>query len=173
MKRHPSYKTGSFYHDVAIIKLKTPVKITDKVRPACLSTKSNTQTLTSSPNEARLIVTGWGVTDRYNQKPSSILLKTPPMSFVEHETCWPKYKGLKRTGQGFDRSVVCLKHNESTADACLGDSGGPVLVNSDGQETVVAVTSFGQSCGSKVPAIYMDVYYYIDWIESIVWGDNE
>lgn len=52
--------------------------------------------------------------------------------------------------------------------------GGPLQIFNNNVEcmyTIVGVTSFGSRyCGYiGIPAIYTKVYYYLDWIESIVW----
>lgn len=61
-------------------------------------------------------------------------------------------------------------------DLCYGDSGGALqYLHKDIQNgitykipTIVSITSFGIGCAFGVPAVYVNVSYYIDWIESIV-----
>ena len=47
------------------------------------------------------------------------------------------------------------------SNTCVGDSGGPVVANINGQFTVIGLTSFGpgDSCRSNEPGLYTDVSY--------------
>jgi secreted trypsin-like serine protease len=51
-------------------------------------------------------------------------------------------------------------------DTCLGDSGGPVIIN-DGPATLVGITSWGVSgCGEPgSPGVYTRVSFFLDWIK--------
>lgn len=40
-------------------------------------------------------------------------------------------------------------------------------------DSIIGITSFGQTCGSSVPGVYTAVYSYLDWIEKHVWTSNE
>ena len=64
------------------------------------------------------------------------------------------------------------KNSTRGSDSCQGDSGGPLLMITDTTATVIGVTSFGQSCGGPVPAVYTSVFSYLDWIEKEVWPDR-
>lgn len=55
--RYPEYKKPSQYHDIALLKLESPVKFDAWVRPACLSVSS------ASLKPKRAIATGWGRVD--------------------------------------------------------------------------------------------------------------
>lgn len=51
---HPRYKSSVKYNDIALLRLETPVRLTDKIRPACLS---SSESYTAKP-----IASGWGRT---------------------------------------------------------------------------------------------------------------
>lgn len=53
--RHPDYKKPLEYHDIALLKLESPVKFDAWVRPACLPY--------GMMNTENAIATGWGRVD--------------------------------------------------------------------------------------------------------------
>lgn len=58
-----------------------------------------------------------------------------------------------------------------------GDSGGPLELDQELRRgtfsTIVGVTSFGKACGFPgIPGVYTRVSSYIEWIEDIVWRQN-
>lgn len=38
---------------------------------------------------------------------------------------------------------------------------------------IIGITSFGGICGSGMPGIYTRIPSYLDWIEGIVWRDEQ
>lgn len=78
--------------------------------------------------------------------------------------------------RGLDQAMICAidrrSNDNSRSDACFGDSGVPLIMDSGGEDKILAgVTSFGQSCGGPHPSVYTAVYNYLDWIEKIVWPE--
>lgn len=58
-----------------------------------------------------------------------------------------------------------------------GDSGGPIELDQKLARgtfsTIVGITSFGKACGFvSIPGVYTRVSNYIEWIEDIVWKQN-
>jgi len=61
-------------------------------------------------------------------------------------------------------SMICAGFSNSHEDSCQGDSGGPLFDSTTG--TLLGIVSWGpQSCGDPY-GVYVDVYEYIEWIES-------
>ncbi|XP_011870553.1 PREDICTED: serine protease snake-like [Vollenhovia emeryi] len=167
---HPQYKRSVNYNDVAILKLTKPVKTASNVRPICIQTKS-----LDSMNEqsnATFIVIGWGATD-FDEEGSTKLMKTPSLSLVDRESCGKSFNGFSKLPQGLDDNMLCvLDTNVSRrADACHGDSGGPLLMLAGPSQSIVGVTAFGQNCGGPIPGVYTAVYSYLEWIEKQVWPE--
>ncbi|XP_044581446.1 serine protease persephone-like isoform X1 [Cotesia glomerata] len=169
---HPKYKRSTMYYDIALLKLFEAINWSKTVKPICLQIKP--------PNEidfqvvgTYLVVVGWGVTDIDAEK-STKLLKTPSLQLEPRENCSTAYQGFRQLPYGLDESMICAKDPNTTrrADACQGDSGGPLLLLSSSGDTVIGVTSFGQSCGGPYAAVYTSVHSFIDWIESIVWPER-
>lgn len=74
---HPRYKRTMNYNDVAILKLRTPVRMASNVRPICLQTKS--LAAMTVPRDVSFIVIGWGTTSFADYDGSSKLMKTPSL----------------------------------------------------------------------------------------------
>lgn len=81
---HPRYKRSTNYNDVAILKLRTPVRMTSTVRPICIQTKSLDTML--MPSNVSFIVIGWGATS-FADDGSNKLMKTPSLRCGEIEKC--------------------------------------------------------------------------------------
>ncbi|XP_034948529.1 serine protease persephone-like isoform X2 [Chelonus insularis] len=168
---HPDYRRNEYYNDIALLKLSSPVKWTKTVKPICLQTKSINEE--KPPKNAHFIVAGWGATDIYEDS-SNKLMKTPDLILVPRSKCSTSYAGFRQLPNGLADNVICAIDGNTTrrADACQGDSGGPLLMLAGLADSIIGVISFGQSCGSPVPAIYTSVYSFVDWIEPIVWPDR-
>ncbi|CAL7945824.1 unnamed protein product [Xylocopa violacea] len=169
---HPKYKRTSNYNDVAILKLKRKVQLTDTVKPVCLQTKPlpNLNTVRVASRTSFLVI-GWGATN-FGDDNSDKLMKTHELSIVSREECNRFYSGFPRLSRGIDENLICVIDTNSSrrSDACTGDSGGPLLMSTENGRSVIGITSFGQSCGSSAPGVYTAVYSYLSWIEEQVWA---
>ncbi|XP_049871771.1 serine protease snake-like [Pectinophora gossypiella] len=172
-RKHPSYRPPPYKtYDIAVVELAKRVKFNKFIQPACL--------LNQQVDSAT--VTGWGVVDTvlYSTNTSD-KLKVAEVDIVPTKRC-NKLLRAKRTEQ-FWKAVrsdqICATRLNGSADACGGDSGGPLqsVLSVNTKKTiynVIGVTSFGFKCGvSKFPSIYTRVNSYIDWIEEQVWGSHE
>lgn len=57
--------------------------------------------------------------------------------------------------------MMCIGNMSGGVDSCSADSGGPAICDN----LLTGLVSFGESCGlQKLPGIYTDVVYQIDWI---------
>ncbi|XP_029162142.1 serine protease snake-like [Nylanderia fulva] len=167
---HPRYKRSMNYNDVAILKLRMPVRMTSDVRPICIQTKS-LDNMDVSPNTS-FIVIGWGATS-FAEDGSSKLMKTPSLSLVDRQSCSKSFTGFNKLPRGLDDNMLCVADTNVTrrSDACQGDSGGPLLMLAGPNQSIVGITAFGQTCGGTVPGVYTAVYSYLEWIERQVWPE--
>lgn len=92
---------------------------------------------------------------------------------MDRESCSKSFDDFSRLPRGVDESLLCAQDEDKTrrADACLGDSGGPLLMSQGPNYSIVGVTAFGQACGNPTPGVYTAVYSYLDWIEKQVWPE--
>lgn len=69
---------------------------------------------------------------------------------------------------GITDGIMCARNSSSYADTCQGDSGSGLNFHEKKNFFVVGITSFGITCGGKLPSFYTRVSEYIDWIEEVL-----
>ncbi|KAI1711337.1 trypsin domain-containing protein [Ditylenchus destructor] len=129
-------------YDIALIELEEELTYSKDVRPICLSAK-NQEALAD-----RIATTaGWG--DIYgNGTLPERLLSLFDYSYTEYEI----------------GPMMCTAiYNHTVTDH--GDSGGPVMIMTDGRWTEVGITSYGKppELGCP-PGVYARVSHFCDWI---------
>ena len=155
---HPQYSHFGLDYDIALLELATeaeppsaPIDINPE-RPAV---------------GIDATVVGWGVTDVTS---STVVtnLREVVLPIVSNETC--------NAPESYDgritENMLCAGLAEGGADACFGDSGGPLMVYSDGAWKLTGVVSFGQECALPDKyGVYMRITAFENWILSYVDGD--
>ncbi|KAH8362450.1 hypothetical protein KR200_011215, partial [Drosophila serrata] len=171
---HPNYVGNIKYNDVAILELATEITETDNIRPACLHTDPRDPPLNST-----LFVAGWGVLNVTTRVVSKILLRAA-LELVPLAQCNISYSeqpgAVRNLKEGVIDSLLCAADKKQKADACQGDSGGPLIreVNiEDGIYTILGIINSGFGCATKTPGLYTRVASFLDFIERIVWPDNQ
>lgn len=168
---HPKYTHKLHYHDIALVQLERPVRLSIDVMPACLYTGTS-----ELPND--FFITGWGAT-AFRGK-TSVRLRKAKLQEVDIISCNRTYNRYILAGipRGIATSMICagdLQHGWKM-DACEGDSGGPMQYRrSDNcMMEIVGLIVAGIGCAERdVPGVYTRVARYVDWIEGVVWpADN-
>lgn len=158
---HPSYRTTSHNHDIALLRLAN-------------SSNQPTVALASSSNAIQSggssTAAGWGTTVAPTAtQPSSGLsptqLRQVNLTLQADSVCANLYGGY------VNANMVCAGATNSGRDTCQGDSGGPLLIRSGNTWTQVGITSFGRGCGS-FPGVYAEVPTYLNWVNSQVGGSS-
>uniref|UniRef100_A0A667XP76 pancreatic elastase II n=1 Tax=Myripristis murdjan TaxID=586833 RepID=A0A667XP76_9TELE len=154
---HEDYNT---LHDIALIKLSSPVTFSDTIMPACLPDPGFVL-----PHGAPCYVTGWGRLS--TSGPPADTLQQALLPVVGHDTCSQNdWWSVLATDK-----MVCAGGDGIKA-GCNGDSGGPLnCQNPDGSWDVHGVVSFGSGQGCNVlqkPTVFTQVSSYIDWINRTV-----
>ncbi|XP_050055390.1 trypsin II-P29-like [Aphis gossypii] len=149
---HPDYDQATHANDIAIVKLKRPTIYNSFIRPICLP-KTNMEVY-----KKNAVVAGWGQTV-FGGEVSNILQEVA-IPIWEHDEC------VSAFSQPIFKTNLCAASYEGGKDSCLGDSGGPLLIQrQDGKWTNVGVVSWGISCGEMgIPGVYTKVTSYLKWI---------
>ncbi|XP_024084327.1 venom protease-like isoform X2 [Cimex lectularius] len=156
---HPGYDARRHTKDIALIYLKQTVQFTDLIKPICLP---KSEPLISSNFEKKApFVTGWGSV-KYRGPSSSELLEIQ-IPVVSNAECQAAYT---RLGATITPNEICAGLKNGGKDACLGDSGGPMMMPEEGQHYyLIGVISYGHGCAEPgYPGIYARTTAFIDWI---------
>lgn len=143
-------------HDIALIKLSSPLIMDDNVQPVCLADFKATK------KGLAFRVTGWGETLGTGHE---TVLKQAIVPLVPHATCQRFYRNRYQITD----NMVCAGYESGGIDACKGDSGGPLVTQKGKTWYLTGIVSFGGDCGQpNQPGVYTNVYYYVKWIEKTI-----
>lgn len=163
---HENYVSNakSYYHDIVLIRMEKPAKLTEFIRPICLPQSLHLRNLVTT--NQRYIVAGWGKTDSNTR---SARLKKVYLRGVDGEACAQRYR---QQGIFISPSQLCAG-GTNARDTCKGDSGSGLVAIDDSDLSNVhwylaGVVSFGLTpCGTEGwPGVYTRITDYIDWIEA-------
>ncbi|KAF8770083.1 Enteropeptidase like protein [Argiope bruennichi] len=161
---HPNYEDKGFINDIALLRLDRPVLFSDYLRPVCLPTAEEDPGLWHG---RQCSVVGWGKLYEIGHTfPDS--LQEVRLPVISTEEC--RKRILFLTMYHITDNMFCAGYERGGRDACLGDSGGPLMCQrEDGRWILLGVTSNGDGCGRPGrPGVYTKVANYLDWIHKII-----
>lgn len=163
-KIHPSFKYQQSHpdrYDVALLKLDKAAQYQANVVPICLPQSDwNFQGWKG-------VITGWGKTDNsLGNRYGTRLLQKVEVPIISNEVCekWHMTRGIEIK---VSPEMMCAGYEDGKKDACVGDSGGPLMVVVNGRWTLAGLVSAGFGCAQKrQPGIYHRVTFSVDWIRA-------
>ncbi|KAI4807616.1 hypothetical protein KUCAC02_027414 [Chaenocephalus aceratus] len=160
---HPAYDSDTSNNDIALLRLLSPVKFTDYIRPVCLAAGDS---VFNSGTDSW--VTGWGAVKEGESLPFPETLQEVEVPVLGNRQC----NCLNGVGTITD-NMICAGLLAGGKDSCQGDSGGP-MVNQQGSVWVQSgIVSFGFGCARpKLPGVYSRVSNYQSWINSHITSDK-
>ncbi|XP_041980583.1 transmembrane protease serine 11B-like [Aricia agestis] len=173
--KHPNYKSPKQYFDIALIELKQNLNFDERIRPACLWSRFNTNTVDSSVTGS-----GWGVTE-IGGKETTTELRAGDLDIINNNDCDRFLRPMcNRLWCGLQEHQMCAGKLAGGVDACQGDSGGPLQAKINLHPAIkgkmyylLGVTSFGFGCArANTPGVYTRISSFVDWIEPIVWPND-
>ncbi|XP_015793396.1 coagulation factor XI-like [Tetranychus urticae] len=167
---HEQYASPRRYsHDIALLRLESPLNFTDFVSPICLPPPEYV-TKDNSYKGIKATVVGWGWTS-FKQKPVIIgtypqLLQKVDLKVIHNLECmsWFKSRGINLI---LDNKQFCAGYKDGGKDSCSGDSGGPLVVKNNLTKKfyIIGIVSAGVACAEpRLPGVYTRVTAYLDWI---------
>jgi len=158
--RHPQYVSVGQGYDIALLRLQTPLDLSDpKVAAIPIATNLHRE-MGYEDADVMAIISGWGALSFGG--PSSNILQSAQVPIVSNEQANQGYGGslnFTMLAAGF--------WGVGGVDTCQGDSGGPLVVPSpnDIGYVVAGITSFGNGCANAFQmGIYARVSVFEDWI---------
>jgi secreted trypsin-like serine protease len=145
---HPRYN-GSGGYDAGVLKLRRAVK---GIKPIKLTTAKQNNLETP---EHILTVAGWGLTGFNGTRPTN-RLRQAQVPVVSDRRAESSYDAVVEP-PGYIPPLMIAAGNSSKENACVGDSGGPLL--DSGSRTQVGIVSRGYyKCGTaRYPGVYTEV----------------
>ncbi|KAH8328745.1 hypothetical protein KR074_004811 [Drosophila pseudoananassae] len=149
---HCNYNSPSYYNDIALIRLNEPIVFNEYTQPAKLPTEP-------LANGTTLLLTGWGSTVLWGDAPD--VLQKAYLTHVDHPTCQEIMFNDPMNGP----CHVCTLTSGGQG-ACHGDSGGPLVSNG----ILYGLVNWGYPCALGYPDSHASVYFYLDWIRTMISG---
>ncbi|XP_013794361.1 proclotting enzyme-like [Limulus polyphemus] len=158
IKHHEKYVARTFENDIAILTLDKPVKFTERIHPVCLPF---IELRHENLIDRHAFITGWGKTSysgKYSDK-----LREAQVLISDQKQCNKDYQGIVN----LTKVYMCAGYDFGGIDACLGDSGGPLMLpaGKDSLFYLVGIVSFGKNCASpNYLGVYTRITEFLDWI---------
>ncbi|XP_024409218.1 brain-specific serine protease 4 [Desmodus rotundus] len=163
---HPvySWKEGS-RADIALVRLEHPIRFSERILPICLPDFS----VHLHPNTDCWIA-GWGTVRDGVPLPHPQTLQKLKVPIIDSEICGRLY--WRGAGQGaITEDMLCAGYLEGERDACLGDSGGPLMCQVEGTWLLAGIISWGEGCAERNrPGVYISLASHRSWVQRIVQG---
>ncbi|XP_048089989.1 transmembrane protease serine 9-like [Alosa alosa] len=160
---HPNWDRNTFNHNMALVRLSSPVSFTSYIRPVCLADNDSIFL-----NGTDSWVSGWGYIKEGEPLPSPKALQEVKLSVVENYVC----RSLLGSQAKVTDDMMCAGALEQGKDTCLEDTGGPMVNYQDSLWIQSGVVSFGKGCGRPgLPGVYARVSGYEKWITNYTRGD--
>jgi len=158
---YPMYNASvSLYnHDVGLIRLRSPVRLSSTARPICLGPKAFTEALVKEASPGT--VSGWGRM-LFHGATSSTLQKVE-LPFIGRAEC------KDSTANRVTRYMFCAGYHDEAKDSCQGDSGGPHANRYRDTWFLTGIVSWGEECAKKGKyGVYTRVSHYYRWIRRVM-----
>ncbi|XP_024911156.1 haptoglobin isoform X2 [Cynoglossus semilaevis] len=164
---HPNFLNHSNWdNNLALIKLKEPVLMSDKVAPIPLPERG--QDLTNITDG---IISGWGWGALLTPATS---LKYLILPIANHSSCKAYYKKKPFTPD-VDDNMFCTSISRFGENVCFGDAGGALAVRDpdSGDVFVAGILIYDRNCRVRQYGIFLKMSSYLPWIHSVIRGDEE
>lgn len=159
--QHPGYvKQPNHPNDIALLKLRKPIKVNDLAKPVDLITPEQNKSLKGW--ESKMMVSGFGRT-QVSGSPSATLQMSDKLLYVEQSEC----RLPMSYGKDILDGMLCAGVPAGGTDACKADSGGPLISWVDKKPVLAGIVSWGEGCAQIYKwGVYTRVAAYLPWISA-------
>ncbi|XP_021077436.1 brain-specific serine protease 4 [Mus pahari] len=163
---HPRYSWKEGTHaDIALVRLEHSIQFSERILPICLPDSS-----VRLPPKTDCWIAGWGSIQDGVPLPHPQTLQKLKVPIIDSELC----KSLYWRGAGQEavtEGMLCAGYLEGQRDACLGDSGGPLMCQVDDHWLLTGIISWGEGCAERNrPGVYTSLLAHRSWVQRIVQG---
>ncbi|XP_071177331.1 serine protease 55-like [Mytilus edulis] len=155
---HPRYKedeTVQYDNNIALIKLRRPLKFGPKINSISYTTIKGIRGLKNCQ------ISGWGFIDR-NKTESPDTLQFARISLISNTKC------NDLASPKVPKNQICAYDYKNKRQACNGDGGGPLTCKRRGKRVLIGVFSWLYDyCHAEKPFAYSSLAYYTSFIEKV------
>jgi len=153
---HPSFRAATYRNDIALLELTQALPQSR----ALLPNRNTSQQLTQIGNSGTVL--GWGSTTAPTNTGAPLQfsnqLQQTSLPFIENNRCNQMLQGIF-----VNSDMICAGLPQGGRDACLGDSGGPLLAKVQNSWALVGIVSFGEGCAEPgKPGVYTNLGNYFE-----------
>lgn len=150
--QHEEYDVPTYRNDIALVTLSEPVPLETGLVTSAILPPVNSDVTQGTIGR----VIGWGRILYGGEKPN--ILREVDLPVVNRTAC------QKPMQHKIYDLMICAGGIEGK-DACIGDSGGPMLIQVDNSYIMAGIVSFGKKCGLKdVSGVYTRAGLYTAWV---------
>ncbi|EGW09760.1 3-phosphoinositide-dependent protein kinase 1 [Cricetulus griseus] len=159
-----SWKEGT-RADIALVRLEHSIQFSERILPICLPDSS-----VRLPPNTDCWIAGWGSIRDGEPLPQPQTLQKLKVPIIDSELCKRLY--WRGAGQeAITEDMLCAGYLEGERDACLGDSGGPLMCQVDDAWLLTGIISWGEGCAERNrPGVYTSLLAHRSWVQRIVQG---
>ncbi|TFK09355.1 troponin I, fast skeletal muscle [Platysternon megacephalum] len=153
---HGKFVSATYDYDIALIKLKEPIKFSMYVIPACLPDVEFANEILM--NQKSGTVSGFGRLFEHGRLSNT--LKVLEVPYIDRNSC------KQTTNFAITENMFCAGYDNVTKDACQGDSGGPHVTKYKDTYFVTGIVSWGEGCARKGKyGVYTKVSKFQGWLK--------
>jgi len=161
---HPDYNSSTIVNDIALLKLASSVNNPSLISPVDIAVTESA--IAAVENVTAL---GWGSTRAYSPDGQF----SPDYPDILHDVEIPLMTDTMCTnalGSNYTAEMICAGLPEGGKDSCVGDSGGPLMIQDNGWKQI-GIVSWGNGCAAPgYPGVYTRLALYKEWVDSIIKG---
>ncbi|XP_065081028.1 uncharacterized protein LOC135703677 [Ochlerotatus camptorhynchus] len=164
IERHPGFQQGSYYNDVALIRLDRYIVPAEWIVPVCLP-------YTSALRGYQIAPETFSCRTPKAPYPQKLQIYLPSKSRCDDQAIANDIEYSSKFPQGLGNAMSCIGTDYRMVPNLVEvDQGGPLLSR---DETIIfGVNAYGTDCGSYNPLITTNVAPLIPWIEQFVFKQN-
>ncbi|XP_015498383.1 coagulation factor X isoform X1 [Parus major] len=156
---HSKFIIDTYDNDIALLKLKEPIRFSEYVIAACLPKADFANEVLMNQRSGR--VSGFG--REFEGGRRSKKLKVLEVPYVNRNTC------KESTNLAITENMFCAGYDTEQKDACQGDSGGPHVTRYKDTYFVTGIVSWGEGCARKGKyGVYTKLSRFLRWVRKVM-----